>query len=343
MKALIYGFGKTGASFQRYLRKKNISFDIFDANIKKYNFEFNIQDYDQVYFSPGISRKIFDDIQTHTEVFTDIDIFFNEDRSIKIGITGTNGKSTTCFHVSQILKERFEVNLIGNIGEPVLDYLNNGAKYSVIELSSFQLDKMKVNKLDYGVLLNIQADHLDYHGSFANYFNSKQRIKTAKNFSEETDPYTLSEWITGIRSEKFSLKNLPYRYEYISENIINDSKSTNSSSLKYALNKADSDFNGRDFILIVCGDPKKENYPELHISNPLQVLIFGKHSDELLKCIFHKNIKVFSDLESVIDYLSLIKDVGILFSPGFPSGLDFNDFEERGSHFNHLLEEKNHE
>ena len=140
MQALIYGFGKTGASFQRYLRKKNISFDIFDANIKKYNFEFNIQDYDQVYFSPGISRKIFDDIQTHTEVFTDIDIFFNEDRSIKIGITGTNGKSTTCFHVSQILKERFEVNLIGNIGEPVLDYLNNGAKYSVIELSSFQLD-----------------------------------------------------------------------------------------------------------------------------------------------------------------------------------------------------------
>jgi UDP-N-acetylmuramoylalanine--D-glutamate ligase len=89
--------------------------------------------------------------------FTDIDIFFNEDRSIKIGITGTNGKSTTCFHVSQILKERFEVNLIGNIGEPVLDYLNNGAKYSVIELSSFQLDKMKVNKLDYGVLLNIPS------------------------------------------------------------------------------------------------------------------------------------------------------------------------------------------
>ena len=46
MKALIYGFGKTGASFKRYLEKKNISFDIYDANIKKYNFEYNIQDYD---------------------------------------------------------------------------------------------------------------------------------------------------------------------------------------------------------------------------------------------------------------------------------------------------------
>ena len=182
MQALIYGFGKTGASFKRYLEKKNISFDIYDANIKKYNFEYNIQDYDQVFCSPGISRKIFDDIQIHTEVITDIDIFFNEDRSIKIGITGTNGKSTTCFHLSQILKERFEVNLVGNIGEPVLDYLNNGAKYSIIELSSFQLDKMKVNKLDYGILLNIEPDHLDYHGSFTNYFNSKQKIKTAKKF-----------------------------------------------------------------------------------------------------------------------------------------------------------------
>ena len=340
MKALIFGFGKTGASFKRYLEKKNISFDIYDANIKKYNFEYNIQDYDQVFCSPGISKKIFDDIQIHTEVITDIDIFFNEDRSIKIGITGTNGKSTTCFHLSQILKERFEVNLVGNIGEPVLDYLNNGAKYSIIELSSFQLDKMKVNKLDYGILLNIEPDHLDYHGSFTNYFNSKQKIKTAKEFSEETDPYSLSKWITGVQSKNFSLENLPYRREYVSKNIINDSKSTNTSSLRYALNKADSDFNGSDFILIVCGDPKKENYPEIHISKPSQVIIFGKHSDELLKCIFHKNIKVFSNLEGVINYLSSIKDAGILFSPGFPSGLDYNNFEDRGSHFNYLLKEK---
>ena len=238
------------------------------------------------------------------------------------------------------MKERFEVNLVGNIGEPVLDYLNNGAKYSIIELSSFQLDKMKVNKLDYGILLNIEPDHLDYHGSFTNYFNSKQKIKTAKEFSEETDPYSLSKWITGVQSKNFSLENLPYRREYVSKNIINDSKSTNTSSLRYALNKADSDFNGSDFILIVCGDPKKENYPEIHISKPSQVIIFGKHSDELLKCIFHKNIKVFSNLEGVINYLSSIKDAGILFSPGFPSGLDYNNFEDRGSHFNYLLKEK---
>ena len=129
MKALIYGFGKTGQSFKKYLRKKDISFDIYDINLKKYNFKYNIKDYDQVYCSPGIPRKIFDDLNAHSEVFTDMDVFFKEDRSIKIGITGTNGKSTICFHLSQIMEEDFEVNLAGNIGNPVLDFINNGAEY----------------------------------------------------------------------------------------------------------------------------------------------------------------------------------------------------------------------
>ena len=71
--------------------------------------------------------------------------------------------------------EDFEVNLAGNFGNPVLDFINNGAEYTIIELSSFQLDKMKLNTLDYGVLLNIEPDHLDYHGSFDDYFNEMQR------------------------------------------------------------------------------------------------------------------------------------------------------------------------
>lgn len=341
MKALIYGFGKTGQSFKKYLRKKDISFDIYDTNLKKYNFKYNIKDYDQVYCSPGIPRKIFDDLNAHSEVFTDMDVFFKEDRSIKIGITGTNGKSTICFHLSQIMEEDFEVNLAGNIGNPVLDFINNGAEYTIIELSSFQLDKMKLNTLDYGVLLNIEPDHLDYHGSFDDYFNAKQKIRNAKKFSDEVNPYALSSWITGVQSKKFSLKNLPYRYEHISKNIINDSKSTNNHSLKYALNKASAYFDHKDFILLICGDPKKEDYPELHISSPSQVLIFGKHSDSLLECIIHSNSKVFNDLESTLDYVKdLGKDIGILFSPGFPSGLDYKNFEERGNHFNQLIKEK---
>ena len=69
--------------------------------------------------------------------------------------------------------------------------------------------------------------------------------------------------------------------------------------------------------------------------------VFGKHSDSLLECIIHSNSKVFNDLESTLDYVKdLGKDIGILFSPGFPSGLDYKNFEERGNHFNQLIKEK---
>ena len=137
----------------------------------------------------------------------------------------------------------------------MLDVINNNKTYSIIELSSFQLDKMNLNDLDYGVLLNIAPDHLDYHGSFEAYKSAKEKIKSSKNFSSENNPYELFKWITGKESKKIDLKNLAYRFEKITPSIINDSKSTNSSSLLFALENACRLFGWKHFILIVCGDP----------------------------------------------------------------------------------------
>ena len=76
----------------------------------------------------------------------------------------------------QLLEEKYSINLVGNIGKPVLDVLNNGKKYSIIELSSFQLDKVSNIDLDYGILLNIDSDHLDYHENIEDYVQTKRRI-----------------------------------------------------------------------------------------------------------------------------------------------------------------------
>ena len=65
------------------------------------------------------------------------------------------GKSTCCYHLHQLLENS---QLVGNIGTPVLDKINS-CSYSIIELSSFQLEKVKKLKLDFGVLLNIAPDH----------------------------------------------------------------------------------------------------------------------------------------------------------------------------------------
>ena len=217
----------------------------------------------------------------------------------------------------------------------MLDFINNGKEFSIIELSSFQLDKMNQNRLDFGILLNIEEDHLDYHGDFKSYKLAKEKILSAnESISFEIDPYNLFKWITGKEAKKIQLKNLPYRFEHISEKIINDSKSTNYHSLKYAMKKAKRCFSS-EYILIVCGNPKKEKFKELHLKDPSEVYIFGKHSDQINKCIKHPKKKLFKNIKELFDFVHTKKSTcNILFSPGYPSGDDFRDFNERGKTFN---------
>ena len=92
-------------------------------------------------------------------------------------MTGTNGKSTTCKIISHILKKRgFKTYLGGNIGTPILNSKIKQNSFLIIEVSSFQLAYSKFIRPDYAFLLNVTNDHLDWHGSYRNYLNSKMRI-----------------------------------------------------------------------------------------------------------------------------------------------------------------------
>ena len=97
------------------------------------------------------------------------------------------------------------------------------------------IDKLESIELDYGVLLNIAPDHIDYHGSFEEYKRVKKRILEAQKSSFENDPFELYKWITGEEAEAIQLADLPFRFQMISKSIINDSKSTNMHSLEYAI------------------------------------------------------------------------------------------------------------
>ncbi|HLY56143.1 MAG TPA: UDP-N-acetylmuramoyl-L-alanine--D-glutamate ligase [Stellaceae bacterium] len=95
-----------------------------------------------------------------------------------VGITGTNGKSTTTALVGHILKSAGrEVAVGGNLGIPVLTLprLGPGGCY-VVEMSSFQLDLVDETRFDVAILLNITPDHLDRHGDMAGYVAAKRRI-----------------------------------------------------------------------------------------------------------------------------------------------------------------------
>ena len=95
-----------------------------------------------------------------------------------VGITGTNGKSTTTALIGHILKScGKDVRVGGNIGVGVLDLERlHGAAIYVLELSSYQLDLAESLKCDVAVMLNISPDHLARHGGMDGYVSAKRRI-----------------------------------------------------------------------------------------------------------------------------------------------------------------------
>ena len=117
--------------------------------------------------------------RTQTEIICDIELLFRlMPRRRTIGITGTNGKSTTTALVNHILKQAgHDAVMGGNIGLPVFDLpLPSPDGVYVFELSSYQLDLCPSFRPDISVLLNITPDHLDRHGTMEKYAAAKERI-----------------------------------------------------------------------------------------------------------------------------------------------------------------------
>jgi len=122
--------------------------------------------------------------QQGIEVWVDIDLAWRlRDKSPKVAewvmITGTNGKTTTTQLTAEMLNAAgFRAAACGNIGTPILDCIREpeGFDFLVIEISSFQLHYLgSVNPIA-SALLNIDQDHIDWHGSFGEYSKTKGKV-----------------------------------------------------------------------------------------------------------------------------------------------------------------------
>jgi len=101
-----------------------------------------------------------------------------------VAITGSNGKTTTTALVGEILEKAGIPTLVGgNIGVPVVALIDQSTDetWSVLEVSSFQLESTERFHPSIAVILNITPDHLDRHGSFENYALAKERIFAAQH------------------------------------------------------------------------------------------------------------------------------------------------------------------
>ena len=146
------------------------------------------QSFESLILSPGIpheyphSHPAADLARTHrVPIVCDMDLLFQAcPEASFVGITGTNGKSTTTALIGHLLeKAKKPVAVGGNIGVPVLDLPALGAQGTyVLEMSSYQLERVPHIKTDVAVLLNIIPDHLIRHGGWEGYVRAKTVLLT---------------------------------------------------------------------------------------------------------------------------------------------------------------------
>ena len=193
MGFLAYLFLKKKNDIYLYDDNKNI---IKNKKIKKLLIKsnhINRINFDFIVISPGINiKKCYLKAflkKNLKKIITDLDIFYSHySKNKNITITGTNGKSTTAKILFDVLKnQKKDARLTGNIGNPILTEKKITPKtIFVIEASSYQIEYSKNFKANYAVILNITPDHLERHGTFANYIKAKFKLirtQTNKDFS----------------------------------------------------------------------------------------------------------------------------------------------------------------
>lgn len=196
-KVLVYGLGVTGISSVKALDKLGYDVYTYDKNKKNvkelegYNYspisdsKINDLKVDFVIKSPGIkpSDEVVRILEKDNEIISDIEaserLFPDKE---KIAITGTNGKTSTTSMVAHIINECGKnAYTVGNIGEGILWQMYEKKGVFVEELSSFQLHDTSKYKPHIGAILNIKEDHIDWHGSFEDYIDSKLKLAANQN------------------------------------------------------------------------------------------------------------------------------------------------------------------
>ena len=247
---MVLGVGESGAGAAVLATKKDFRVFVSDGSkikkkyknvLKHHGIEYEegshseekILEADLIVKSPGIPEKvaIVQKIrQNGIPIVSEIEFASRYTDATIIGITGSNGKTTSATLTHHILKQQINVGLAGNIGNSFAkQVLESDFENFVLEISSFQLDDIDKFRPKIAVLLNISPDHLDrYNYEFEKYIAAKFRI--AENQTEEdffiydADDEVISNWMKVHPLESrllpFSLKNKVENGAYLEDENI---------------------------------------------------------------------------------------------------------------------------
>lgn len=165
---------------------------------------------------------------------SDVQLFLEsvEDAPV-VGVTGTNGKSTVTTLVGELMAATgVRAGVGGNLGTPALDLLGGGCDVYVLELSSFQLERLERPALAVAALLNVSPDHLDRHPGLEAYGASKRRIYegAARLVYNADDPRTTPSETGGPHVSAIALNGEP-RWRIDGDELVVDGRRLAATSL----------------------------------------------------------------------------------------------------------------
>ena len=188
MKALVVGMERSGRAAAEFLRGQGA--DVTATDLKPHDVPgFRLQSeelfdeqWDRIVISPGVPADLpgLERARAHgIEVIGEVELAAPFLRGPVIGITGSNGKTTTTSLVGHILSSAGVPSQVGgNIGKPVIAMVESSRndQWNVLELSSFQLETIRSFRAPVAVCLNVTQNHLDRHHTFDNYASAKGNL-----------------------------------------------------------------------------------------------------------------------------------------------------------------------
>jgi UDP-N-acetylmuramoylalanine--D-glutamate ligase len=326
--------------------------------------------------SPGVPREA--PLAAEAErrgipIWSEVELGYRLLQPRLVGVTGTNGKTTT----TELLGAILDAPTAGNVGRALTDLdgkVEPGALV-VCELSSFQLEDVHELACEVAVLLNLEPDHLDRHGTFEAYRDAKLRIferarvkvvprgsgfegiefsaddelpaepliRGAHN-RENAAAATAAARALGVPDEQISraletFPGVPHRLEPVGEvngvRYVNDSKATNVAAALRAL----AAYADEPVHLILGGSRKAEDFSPLAAAigpNVRSVHLIGETAGELAAAIpaAHDD----GDLAAALAHIEAQPGDVVLLSPACASYDQFRDFEQRGEEFRRLVQ-----
>jgi UDP-N-acetylmuramoylalanine--D-glutamate ligase len=375
-KTLILGLARSGKAAAAALERRGVEVVGADQSLGNDGDLSLLDGVELMVKSPGVPRDaplVAEAERRRVPIWSEVELGYRLLQPRLVGVTGTNGKTTTV----ELLGVMLEAPVAGNVGRALtdLDGAIDPGTLVVCELSSFQLEDVHELACEVAVLLNLEPDHLDRYATFDDYRDAKlriferagvrvvprgsglegvefsaddplpaePRIRGAHN-RENAAAATIAARAIGVSEDQIakalrSFPGVPHRLEAVGEVngvvYVNDSKATNVAAALRAL----AAYEDEPVHLILGGSRKGEDFAPLAAAigpNVRSIHLIGETADELAAAI--PQARRDGDLASALAAVNARPGDVVLLSPACASYDQFRDFEERGEEFRRLVQ-----